>query len=101
MYPGFREGVQVTIRKEDALEECDVRDGLATSEYHCVWMGGREAHSRGCDLPDVVSVWILFNVSIMRSKPGGLADTFQMDSLEYGGVHGGRQPGPVKQCGRG
>ena len=96
----FQNEMGIVTGLKDALEECDARDGLATSKCRCIWMGGREAGRRGCDLPNAVLMRILFDVSA-GSKPGGRADTLQMDVLEYIGIRGRRKPGPVKQCGRG
>lgn len=63
-------------------------------------MGGREARSRGRDLPNAVLVRVLFDVSDMGSKLGGCANMLQMDVRVYLGVRGRCEPGSVKQRGR-
>ncbi|KAG8214705.1 hypothetical protein J3R82DRAFT_9790 [Butyriboletus roseoflavus] len=63
----------------DALEECDTHNGLATRERHWVRMGGREARSRGRDLPNAVLVRILFD----RNR-----DTISTSSVTFNSARG-------------
>jgi hypothetical protein len=63
--PDFENDMEIGWVKKVALEEYNARNVLATSERHWVWMGGREARWRGCDLPNAVPVGIHFDVSTM------------------------------------